>query len=85
MHIQIYSKPSCPYCDMALRLAQQVSHETQEHTYDKYMLDVDFNREQLMEKFPTARTFPQITIDGDSIGGYTEFRDFIRRTHNPNA
>ena len=30
-----------------------------------------------MEKFPTARTFPQITIDGESIGGYTEFREFI--------
>jgi glutaredoxin len=26
-----------------------------------------------MEKFPTARTFPQITIDGEAIGGYDEF------------
>jgi glutaredoxin len=26
-----------------------------------------------MEKFPTARTFPQITIDGKAIGGYDEF------------
>ena len=75
MHIQIYSKPQCPYCDMALRLAKGLV-ATQGVTYNKYMLDEDFNKQQLMEKFPTARTFPQITIDGESIGGYNEFRDW---------
>ena len=75
MHIQIYSKPQCPYCDMAVRLAEGLV-ETPGVTYNKYMLDEDFNRQQLMEKFPTARTFPQITIDGESIGGYTEFKDW---------
>ena len=42
------------------------------------MLDVDFNREDMLAKFPTARTFPQIKIDGESIGGYTEFERFVR-------
>ena len=42
------------------------------------MLDEDFTREELFEKFPTARTFPQITIDDESIGGYTEFEAYIR-------
>ena len=37
------------------------------------MLDVDFTREELFEKFPTARTFPQITVDGEAIGGYDNF------------
>jgi glutaredoxin len=60
---------------MALRLAKGLV-ETQGVTYNKYMLDEDFNKQQLMEKFPTARTFPQITIDGESIGGYNEFRDW---------
>jgi glutaredoxin len=73
MHIQIYSKQNCPYCTRALRLAEKVDSNYEEHTYDKYMLDTDFTREQLLEKFPTARTFPQITIDGISIGGYEEF------------
>ena len=41
------------------------------------MLDEDFTREELFEKFPTARTFPQITIDGESIGGYTDFEAYI--------
>ena len=29
------------------------------------MLDEDFTREDLMETFPTARTFPQIVVDGE--------------------
>lgn len=77
MKIEIYSKPACPFCDKALFLAQQVVQESV-HTYNKYMLDEDFTREELFEKFPTARTFPQITIDGESIGGYTEFEAFLR-------
>ena len=40
--------------------------------YKKYMLDVDYSREDFMEKFPEARTFPQITMDGNYIGGFTE-------------
>jgi|TARA_B100000902_G_scaffold384568_1_gene424893 glutaredoxin 3 len=77
MKIEIYSKPACPFCDKALFLAQQVVQESS-HSYNKYMLDEDFTREELFEKFPTARTFPQITIDGESIGGYTEFEAFIK-------
>ena len=77
MRIDIYSKPNCPFCDKALFLAQQVVQESH-HTYNKYMLDEDFTREELFEKFPTARTFPQITIDGESIGGYTEFEAYLR-------
>ena len=77
MKIEIYSKPACPFCDKALFLAQQVVQESS-HSYNKYMLDEDFTREELFEKFPTARTFPQITIDGESIGGYTEFEAFLR-------
>jgi len=42
-------------------------------TYKKYNLGEDFNREELLNKFPSAKTFPQITVDGVSIGGWTEF------------
>ena len=41
--------------------------------FKKFMLDEDFSREEFMNKFPTARTFPQILIDGRLVGGYTEF------------
>ena len=66
--IEIWSKPNCPFCDKAENLCIQ-----RELEFKKYMLDVDYSREELFEKFPSARTFPQITIDGNLVGGYTEF------------
>ena len=41
------------------------------------MLDVDFDREKLMETFPGARTFPQIIVNGNKVGGYTEFKKIV--------
>ena len=74
MKVEIYSKPQCPYCDMAKRLAEQKGYEL---TYK--MLDEDFDREALMETFPGARTFPQIIVDGEKIGGFTEFKALVMR------
>ena len=65
--IEIWSKPNCVFCDKAEMLCKMKSLE-----YKKYMLDVDYSREDFMEKFPEARTFPQITMDGNYIGGFTE-------------
>ena len=75
MIIEIYSKENCPYCVQAETLCKQNATLID---YKKFMLDEDFTREELFEKFPTARTFPQITIDGESIGGYTEFEAYLR-------
>ena len=70
--IEIYSKPACPYCVKAKNLCEQKGLE---YTYK--MLDEDFTREQLFEEFPTARTFPQIRVDGNAIGGYTELEALV--------
>ena len=72
MNIEIYSKDNCPYCDMAVKQAQQMSSSK----YVVYKLGNDFELHELLERVPTARTFPQIFIDGESIGGYTEFSKY---------
>ena len=72
MKVEIYSKPQCPYCVQAKALAEREGYEL---TYK--MLDEDFDRETLMETFPGARTFPQIIVDGEKIGGYTEFKALV--------
>jgi len=36
------------------------------------MLGEDFDAKNFMAEFPTARTFPQIILNGKKIGGYTE-------------
>ena len=79
MKIEIYSKELCTYCMMAERLAQEIieKYPNQDSSYIKLNLDEDYTREQLLEKFPEARTFPQITIDGVSIGGYNNFYEYL--------
>ena len=52
--------------------------ETKDLEFKKYMLDEDFNREEFTEKFPNARTFPQIIVDGELIGGYQEFNQYVQ-------
>ena len=69
--IKIWGKPQCPFCDRAKALCEQQGYD-----YEYFQLDIDFTREELFEKFPTARTFPQITAHGEYIGGYTEFEQW---------
>ena len=75
--IEIYSKDNCPFCDKAVRLAQQLVQEAP-NKYVVYKLGVDFELHELLERAPTARTFPQIFIDDKNIGGYTEFSQIIK-------
>lgn len=65
--VTIYGKPSCGYCVMAKSLCEQKGVE-----YEYLTLQEDYTTEEFFEKFPTARTFPQITMNGEAIGGYTE-------------
>ena len=70
MIVEIFGKDECPYCDFALKRAQTLNMD---FTYKK--LGKDFTREELFEQFPTARTFPQIKVDGVAIGGWEQFKN----------
>jgi glutaredoxin 3 len=74
MTIEIYGKDNCAYCTKAINLAEI---QSMDFTYKK--LDVDFNREEMMSMFPTARTFPQIKVDGNAIGGYEQFMEYVKQ------
>ena len=82
MIVEIYGKEQCPYCVKAKNLAERMGHD-----YTYMQLGIDFEFPEFMEKFPTARTFPQIVVtevDNEGhpvfetdvakpIGGYTEY------------
>ena len=74
--IIIYGKTQCGYCDAAKNLC-----ETHGYDYEYKQLDKDFTREVIMEEFPGARTFPQITVSGNKIGGYDELLKYIEETN----
>ena len=71
--VKIYGKPSCGYCVMAESLCKQKSVP-----YQYLSLDKDYTTEEFFETFPGARTFPQIQIEGENIGGYTELEQRLK-------
>ncbi len=69
MQIDIYGKENCTFCDQAAVLAQKIDGAE----WQLLKLDEDYTADDLFEKAPSAKTFPQIFIDGKLIGGYQQF------------
>ena len=79
MQAEIYSKPDCPYCVKAKALLTEKGI-----AYHEYIISSGLGEKKaadnqqyvtkadLLEKYPAAKTVPQIWLDGEHIGGYTE-------------
>jgi glutaredoxin 3 len=75
MTVVVWSKYHCPYCDQAKALLTQRGIK-----YEERKIGDGFTREELLEAVPTARTVPQIIINGNTIGGFTELRAYLENT-----
>jgi len=66
----IWSKDSCPYCVQAKALLTQkgITYE------ERNIMHGTWTKEQLLEAVPTARTLPQIFLNEEYVGGFTELR-----------
>ena len=42
-------------------------------------LDVDFDMGFIADEFPRARSFPQIKVSGNLIGGYDQYAELVAR------
>lgn len=69
MPIEIYSKNNCSFCEQAKQILKIHGKD-----YIEYKLDEDFTREILLSKFPEAKTFPVIVMDGFNIGGFEQLK-----------
>ena len=70
--ILVYWRSGCPFCIFAVQLLEK--HNL---SYDLKVLGRDFTREDFPILVPGAKTFPQIIVDGVSIGGYEELKEII--------
>ncbi len=69
----IYTKPSCPYCDMAKKLL------TEHHfSFEEIRIDLDDSKREEMIRLSHRRTVPQIFINGQSIGGYDDLAELVK-------
>jgi glutaredoxin 3 len=76
MKAEIWTKTACPYCDKAKAILNRLNIP-----FDEYKISAGFGeaarqpgvfyttKAALLERLPTAKTVPQIWIDGRHIGG----------------
>jgi len=69
----VWSKNACPFCVQAKALL-----ESRGIDYEERNVQENWTREQLLEAVPTARTLPQIFLDDNYIGGFTELRKHLQ-------
>jgi glutaredoxin len=75
MNAIVWSKDNCTFCDQAKALLEQRHIE-----YEERKIGYGFTREDLLEAVPTARTVPQIFVNNNHVGGFTELRQYIEQT-----
>ena len=74
--ITIWGKPACPSCMKAKALC-----EKNEFQFQYIELGKDFTREEVFETFPNAKTFPQIVVGSNKVGGYEQFVKYVEDTN----
>lgn len=65
----VWSKDACPFCVQAKALLESKGIE-----YEERNINEGYTKEQLLESVPTARTLPQIFLDDEYVGGFTELK-----------
>ena len=71
-NLTVIARENCIYCRLAIRLLEE-----KDLKFELLMLGVDFGREEFAALAPGARTFPQILVNGVSIGGYEDLLEKI--------
>ena len=70
--VDVYTKDDCAYCMMTKTALAK--HAVQ---FNEYKLHRDFSKEHIQEKFPGAKSFPIIVVDGFFIGGYNQLSSYL--------
>jgi glutaredoxin len=71
----VWSKDNCTFCDQAKALLEQ-----RNIVYEERKIGHGYTREDLLEAVPTARTVPQIFVNNNHVGGFTELKKYIEET-----
>lgn len=75
-NVVIYGASWCGYCQRAKQLATDYGM-----LVDYRDVDQKHYQEKFREKFPEAKTIPQIVLNGRAIGGFEEFAAVIENEY----
>ncbi|MDA9997368.1 glutaredoxin [Gammaproteobacteria bacterium] len=72
-NVEIYSKSNCSYCVMAKNYFESKGIDYTLHDAEDIVVF-----KQLLVRNPAARTMPQIFINDELIGGYTDLLEWLK-------
>ena len=75
--VEIYGTTVCPFCVQAKRLVGQRDWELKEYRVDEKS---ELKEEMNIRANKEVRTVPQIFVNDEYVGGYTDFVDFLDKT-----
>jgi glutaredoxin len=68
----VWSTATCSFCKQAKALLN-----SKNIPFEERLIGTDWTKEQLLEVVPNARTVPQIFIDENYVGGYTDLVSYL--------
>ena len=75
-NVIVWSKSACQYCEMSKSMLQSKGIEFEE----KKIGYNGISRDDLLKVLPSARSVPQIFIDGTHIGGFQELKTYLENS-----
>lgn len=76
---EIYGRTNCVWCDTAKKL---LAHHNLDFVF--YNIETDgASLTRFKEKFPGAKTVPQILYNDTFVGGYTDLAEYLHGDSSP--
>ena len=72
----VWSKDNCSQCVQAKNMLALRGID-----YEERKIGRGWTKEQLLESVPTARSVPQIFLDEEYVGGFTELRNRLQNVN----
>ena len=69
----VYTMDGCPYCEKVVELLEEAGQK-----FVTYNIEQDFTPESFANEFGRGATFPQVTVDGNKLGGAAETVKYLK-------
>ncbi len=82
MFIKIYGRMTCPFCVRAKNLADKLATEVNGFSYEFIdIIEKDMSKDDIAKAIGVTQvqTVPQVVVDGQPIGGCTDFQAFAQQ------
>jgi len=70
--IEVYTKVDCPACNSIKQMLNSFNA-----SYAEYTIGLNITREEVLDKFPNARTVPIIVYDNEIVAGAAEMKTLL--------